>query len=389
MLRSIPAASFLLLGALLVLPAARGADFVVTGEPTLGPADAPVQVVVFYDFQCEHCARTVPVLVGVVKQYGGLARLIAINVPSPAHPLAEPAAEFALTAKEQGKFWPAFDKIFAGQSRLSEEFLLALGKELGLDPARVAADLKDHAHREMLKRDFYQAIDLGVTATPTVFVGSTAIVGYHEADAFRWAINQELKAKGIASPLPDVPRPSEKAAAPAPVPAKMIFPVQLMAPIDSKLAVKVGDRAPDFALPTVAGKEVRLSAYRGAKNVVLSFVPAAWTPVCSAQWPEYNENRAAFEKADAVLIGITVDNLPSLYAWTGEMGDLWFAVASDFYPHGAVARKYGVLRGSGVAERAVVLIDKQGVIRYVEVHDINTKPDFAALQAELAKLTAN
>ena len=150
--------------------------------------------------------------------------------------------------------------------------------------------------------------------------------------------------------------------------------------------LKVGDKAPDFTLPTLDGGKVTLSDFRGKQNVVLSFVPAAWTPVCSAQWPEYNENEDVFKAADAALIGLSVDNVPSLYSWTGTMGPIWFFIASDFYPHGKVADAYGVLRSSGVSERAVFLIDKQGVIRYIDVHDINAKPSFKELAIELKKL---
>ena len=109
-------------------------------------------------------------------------------------------------------------------------------------------------------------------------------------------------------------------------------------PTDSSGAVKVGDKAPDFTLKDLNGKHISLSRFRGKKNVVLSFVPAAWTPVCSKQWPGYNIAKEFFDENDAVLIGITVDNAPTLFAWTKEMGDLWFPVVSDFWPHGAVAR---------------------------------------------------
>ena len=78
-------------------------------------------------------------------------------------------------------------------------------------------------------------------------------------------------------------------------------------PIDSTLNVKVGDVAPEFTLPSVGGGEVTLSQYRGKKHVVISFVPAAWTPVCSDQWPGYNIVKEMFDENDAVLIGITVD----------------------------------------------------------------------------------
>jgi len=75
-----------------------------------------------------------------------------------------------------------------------------------------------------------------------------------------------------------------------------------------------------------------------------------------------------------------------LFAWTKEMGDLWFPVLSDFYPHGAAAKKYGVLRSDGVSERALFLIDKKGIIRYIDVHDINTRPNLEFLIKELEQL---
>ncbi len=157
-------------------------------------------------------------------------------------------------------------------------------------------------------------------------------------------------------------------------------------PIDSTLKVKVGDPAPDFTLPSVSGEKITLSRYRGKKNVVISFVPSAWTPVCSDQWPGYNIVREMFDKNDAVLFGITVDNIPTLYAWTQQMGKLWFPVLSDFWPHGAVAEKYGVLRSSGVSERALFFIDKKGIIQDIQVSDINKRPDLAYCVTALEKM---
>jgi len=156
--------------------------------------------------------------------------------------------------------------------------------------------------------------------------------------------------------------------------------------VDSVLKVKVGDKAPDFMLPSITGQKVTLNQYRGKKNVVLSFVPAAWTPVCSDQWPGYNIVKDLFDKNEAVLLGITVDNIPTLYAWTNQMGQLWFPVLSDFYPHGKVAETYGVLRSDGTSERALFVIDKKGVIRYIDVHDINKRPSLELLIRELEKL---
>lgn len=165
-----------------------------------------------------------------------------------------------------------------------------------------------------------------------------------------------------------------------------IFNPGQLKPIDSTLKVKVGEPAPDFTLPSVSGKPVTLSQYRGKKNVVISFVPAAWTPVCSDQWPGYNIVKSLFDEKEAVLLGITVDNIPTLYAWTKQMGQLWFPVLSDFWPHGAVAQRYGVLRSDGVSERALFVIDKQGIISAIHVSNINVRPDLEWCAVELDKI---
>ena len=157
-------------------------------------------------------------------------------------------------------------------------------------------------------------------------------------------------------------------------------------PRDSILKVKAGQPAPDFALPAVSGKKITLSQYRGKRNVVISFVPAAFTPVCSGQWPGYNIVKDMFDETDAVLLGVSVDNIPTLYAWTRQMGKLWFEVLSDFWPHGSVADKYGVLRSDGLSERALFFINKEGIISAILVMDINRSPDLEACKTELKKL---
>lgn len=175
----------------------------------------------------------------------------------------------------------------------------------------------------------------------------------------------------------------------------MVFNPGQLKPLDSVLHVRPGKRAPGFTLPGVVvgpagsgqnARTVRLADYRGKKNVVLSFVPAAFTPICSGQWPGYNMARDLFENHDAVLLGISEDNLPTLYAWVTEMGGLWFPVLSDFHPRGAAARAYGLLRRDGMAERAIVIIDKRGVVRFARAFDINTRPDLGLIAAELDKI---
>lgn len=164
-----------------------------------------------------------------------------------------------------------------------------------------------------------------------------------------------------------------------------IYNPGVLKPVDSTLKVKVGQLAPDFTLKSILGETIALSSFRGKKRVVISFVPAAWTPVCSDQWPGYNISQKIFAKYDTVLLGITVDNIPTLHAWVKQMGSLWFDVLSDFWPHGEVADSYGVLRSDGTAERALVFIDKAGRIISVKVTDINVRP---ALEEVVAALEA-
>ncbi|MDJ0623588.1 MAG: redoxin domain-containing protein [Desulfocapsaceae bacterium] len=165
-----------------------------------------------------------------------------------------------------------------------------------------------------------------------------------------------------------------------------IFDPGELTPIDSELKVAVGEAAPDFTLEAISGKTVRLSSFKGKSNVVLSFIPAAWTPVCSGQWPGYNIAKDEFTENNAVLLGISVDNVATLFAWTLEMGGLWFEVLSDFWPHGAVAETYGLLRSDGTAERALVFIDKEGIISAIHVEDINVRPPLEFVLSELKKL---
>jgi peroxiredoxin (alkyl hydroperoxide reductase subunit C) len=165
-----------------------------------------------------------------------------------------------------------------------------------------------------------------------------------------------------------------------------IYQVGKLKPIDSVPILKVGERAPDFMLPSVTGKKIRLSSYKGKMNVVISFIPAAWTPVCSDQWPGYNIVQDIFDAHDAILLGISEDNIPTLFAWTAQMGELWFPVLSDFWPHGEVAKKYGVLRSNGTAERAIFVIDKKGIIRFIDIHDINRRPPLEDIVNALERL---
>ena len=95
---------------------------------------------------------------------------------------------------------------------------------------------------------------------------------------------------------------------------------------------------------------------------------------------------AKFGELDAQVLGISVDSVPSLVAWAQSLGTIDYPLLSDFWPHGAVADRFGVLRSDGRSERALFIIDKQGVVRYVDIHDIDDQPDDQVLLDELRQI---
>lgn len=136
--------------------------------------------------------------------------------------------------------------------------------------------------------------------------------------------------------------------------------------------LKVGDDAPEFKLKNQDRQDFDLAEQKG-KNVVLNFYPAAFSGVCSQQMPKIEEQKAMFGD-DTVVVGVSVDGVAAQKAFKTQM-DIGFDLLSDFYPHGAVAEKYGVLLPVGVAERAVIGIDKDGKVRYINVNPILEVPD--------------
>jgi peroxiredoxin len=146
-----------------------------------------------------------------------------------------------------------------------------------------------------------------------------------------------------------------------------------------------GTRAPDFSLPATPDQRVSLSDFRG-HPVVLAFYPADWSPVCGDQMALYNELRPEFHKLGAEVIGISVDG-----AWCHgafkEHRNLHLTLLSDFEPKGAVARKYGVYRErEGTTERALFVIDAEGVIHWSYVSPVGVNPGADGILAALEEL---
>ena len=149
--------------------------------------------------------------------------------------------------------------------------------------------------------------------------------------------------------------------------------------------IKKGDRAKEFTLKDQNDKDVQLSDLQ-EKKVILSFHPLAWTSVCAEQMKALEAHKKKFDALKTVALGISIDTVPSKSAWAKELGIKNTLLLSDFWPHGKVAKTYGVLRSDGVTERALFIIDKKGVIRYIDVHNINQRPSLEVLVEELDKL---
>ena len=150
-------------------------------------------------------------------------------------------------------------------------------------------------------------------------------------------------------------------------------------------ALPVGIPAPEFALPSTPDQCVRLSEFRG-QPVVLVFYPADWSPVCGDQVALYNEMLSEFQDLGAQLLGISVDGVWCHGAFS-QNRKLHFPLLADFEPKGAVARQYGVYRESdGTTERALFVIDADGLIRWSYVSPVGVNPGAEGILSALEEL---
>jgi len=149
--------------------------------------------------------------------------------------------------------------------------------------------------------------------------------------------------------------------------------------------IKEGERAPDFVLDDHNGKPVRLSDLKG-KTVLLSFHPLAWTGVCSKQMKSLEKNYAAFKELNTVALGMNVDSVPSKKAWASSLGVKKTRLLSDFWPHGGVARQYGLFREKdGFSQRANVIVDGDGKVFFSKVYEIGELPDIDEILDRIRK----
>ncbi len=135
------------------------------------------------------------------------------------------------------------------------------------------------------------------------------------------------------------------------------------------MTVKKGDLAPEFTLKGHDDKEHKLSDHRGHK-VVLAFYPLDFSPVCSKEHTCFREDLRKFSEVDARVFGISVDSVWAHKAFAKEMG-IDYPLLADFHPKGDVARKYGLyMEDKGITNRATVVIDREGKVADVQIHDI-------------------
>jgi peroxiredoxin len=152
------------------------------------------------------------------------------------------------------------------------------------------------------------------------------------------------------------------------------------------MAIEVGEQAPDFELKDQHGTPVRLSSFRGEKNVVLVFYPLAFSGVCTGELCALRDDFPEVTREDVELLAVSVDSTHVIRTWS-EQQNFGFTLLADFWPHGAVAKLYGVFdENLGFAKRGTFIIDKTGVVRWSVVNPVPQARDIAEYQKVLADL---
>jgi protein-disulfide isomerase len=177
--------------------AARRYDIPTAGFYSTGPADAPITLVEFSDYQCPYCQRWHDqVYDSLMAAYPGQIRLVYRNLPlTQLHPQAMNAAESSLCAGEQNAYWQYHEKLFENSQLLSDSLYASLAAELGLDAAAFNDCMTEHKYKSQIEADMQFAIDLGVQSTPTFFINGLAVVGAQPLSAFQQVIDDELAGK--------------------------------------------------------------------------------------------------------------------------------------------------------------------------------------------------
>jgi predicted DsbA family dithiol-disulfide isomerase len=158
-----------------------------------GAADAPVTIIAFSDYQCPYCVRAEPVLAEVLERYPEEVKIVHRHFPLDSiHPFARPAAEAAMCADEQGRFWAYHDGIFARHGQLSESSIGEIGAAVGLDATAFDTCVEERRYKDFVENDFAAGREAGVTGTPSFFLNGIALKGARDADELSRYIDLEL-----------------------------------------------------------------------------------------------------------------------------------------------------------------------------------------------------
>ena len=173
-------------------------------NPSRGPANAPVVIQVWSDFQCPFCARLVPTLAEVEKAFPGKVRIVFRHLPLPMHPNAALAAEAGAEALREGgspAFWKMHDAMFADQTKLDRQGLEETAKKIGLDPKRFGKALDDHINKPIVEADQKVASDKGISGTPMSVINGYRLSGVQPLAKFKRVVQKALDDKQGAQPV--------------------------------------------------------------------------------------------------------------------------------------------------------------------------------------------
>ena len=195
------------------------------------------------------------------------------------------AALAAWAAWDQGKFWEMHDKLFERAPRLERDNLDEIARELGLDMKKFQAAMESEKNLKELQENLDRIHDLDIWSTPTTIINGTVVRGSHPYDMYKKVIDEALGGSRFMDRLRSILTSAARILAPAKAHAAGVFgegtvPLYIKVPRAKPVNdLAVGEEAPDFTLPSIQGDKVTLSDYRGKKNVLLTFMPAAFTPV--------------------------------------------------------------------------------------------------------------
>src|SRR6266508_6043383 len=154
------------------------------------------------------------------------------------------------------------------------------------------------------------------------------------------------------------------------------------------MSVEAGERAPDFTLRDQNGQKVTLSSFRGRQNVLVVFYPFAFSPICTGELCQVRDDLPRYQNPDLQVLAVSVDSPWALKSYAQAEG-YEFPLLADFWPHGGVARAYGVFNDiSGMANRGTFLIDKDGVVRFAEMNAPGEARDQSVWQKAIADVGA-